>query len=94
MYLSRTQADSDALQGMNVSPGQTKRGMHNHVQDTEAHQGNNRDFGVAIELHVPKQRYRPVADVNFLSFIVHRREMYAYRKAVTQSVRMLTAVHA
>lgn len=29
-------------------------GMQNHAQDTEAHKANDRDFGVAVDLYVPK----------------------------------------
>lgn len=68
--------------------------MQNHAQDTETHQANDRDFGVAVDLYVPKQRNRPISVVSLLSFTRNRWVLCPYRKAVTQSVRILTAVHA
>jgi hypothetical protein len=68
--------------------------MQNHAQDTEAHQANDRDFGVAVDLYVPKQWNRPISAVNVFVFRKNRWVLGPYRKAVTQSVRMLTAVHA
>lgn len=34
------------------------RGLEDNEQDPKAHQSHNRNLGVAIDLHVPEQRYR------------------------------------
>lgn len=40
--------------------GDAEREMKDHAQDTEAHQANDRNFSVAIDLHVPEQGDRPI----------------------------------
>ena len=36
------------------------------AQDTETHQADDRDFGVAVDLHIPEQGDRPVDRVSIL----------------------------
>jgi hypothetical protein len=50
------------------------RGSGDNKQDSKAHQSHNRNLGVAIDLHIPEQRYRAMTLLD--RYHTHRTDRY------------------